>query len=1167
MASKKTASIEYKVINQEANANLKEIGKNVKTLNKEFNLQKEQMKTASSESEKLDAELSKLNKEYDLSQQKTQTVADGLKKVKEATGENSNETRIWNDKLLDAQKNEEFLKNKIDATTTKLKEATQAEKGMTEEQRKSIEASEKRKAKLDELGSSQDRLKGSSEKLTKEYELQVAELGNNAKESDKAQLKQKLLADQMKNSADQVKNLEQQLSVAKSEFGANSQEVDKLEKELLDAKLAGQQFANEFKDSTNKLKNFGDKVSSIGNSMKNLGKGMSMYVTAPIVAGVGLSVKAASDFDSAFTGVKKTVDELKDTNGKTIISYKDLEKGIREMATTIPASTTEISEVAEAAGQLGIKTDSVLSFTRTMIDMGESTNLSSNDAATALARLANITQMPQNEFDRLGSTIVALGNNLATTESEITEMGLRLAGAGKQVGMSEAEIVSFAGALSSVGIEAEAGGSAFSKVMINMQLATEKGTGAFTDLEERANKAGLKIGQIGEAVLKGGKGLDGMAKKMDMTSSQLRKIYKEADKSQTSLEQFANVAGMSANDFAKAFKEDAAGAIIKFIEGLGKAEEHGTSAIKVLDDMEITEVRLRDSLLRAAGAGDVFSDAIKLGTDAWDENTALTDEATKRYETFESKLQLVKNKLNEIGIEMGGPLMDALGSMLDALDPVFKAITGIAKAFSGASPAMQKFIMIMVAAVAAIGPLLVVAGSLMTLVGSIMTAFGVGVSVAVGAIAIIPIIIIAIVALVAAIVVNWDKIKKATSNLVQGISEKWNAFVTYMSQLWASIKQTASVMWAEFSEWFMNKIISIILPILVKWELLKLGMSLIWQAIKVHAEELWNSLVTAIGAIMQGIISAIMVPVSIVQTLLEAAWLLIQAGVTIAWEAIKIATKAAWDLIKQYIVDPVTQAWNWVTAKFTELGVWLGTKWAEIKAYASAAWAVIKDSIINPIIEAKNNAVNTIQEMYSNIVAKFDSIKQTTMEKFNAVKEFILSPIRTARDTLKGWIDDIKGFFNNLKLKIPTPTMPKLPHFSLKTSTKSILGKEITFPSGINVDWYAKGGIFTKPTIFGGNGNSFKGAGEAGPEAALPLNANTLGSIGQGIENQMFNGDFKSMMNEFINNLSRNTTPIELVVYPQLDGKTIGEASASIVDGVFVEKSSNLGIGTGRRTR
>ena len=109
--------------------------------------------------------------------------------------------------------------------------------------------------------------------------------------------------------------------------------------------------------------------------------------------------------------------------------FAALSKGIRQMAKEIPASASEIAEVAAAAGQLGIATENILDFTRTTIDLGESTNLSAEQAATSPARLANITRMSQRNFDRLGSVIVALGNSLATMEAEITEMALRLAGA------------------------------------------------------------------------------------------------------------------------------------------------------------------------------------------------------------------------------------------------------------------------------------------------------------------------------------------------------------------------------------------------------------------------------------------------------------------------------------------------------------------------------------------------------------------------------------------------------------------------------------------------------------------------------------------------------------------------------------------------------------------
>ncbi|WP_348922079.1 phage tail tape measure protein [Enterococcus rotai] len=472
---------------------------------------------------------------------------------------------------------------------------------------------------------------------------------------------------------------------------------------------------------TGGLNTFGQKLTSIGDGAAKFGDNLTTKVTAPIVGVVAASVKAAMDWESAFAGVKKTNDEVVDSTGKVVYSYKDLEDGLRTLAKELPASHQEIAATAEAAGQLGIQTENVVGFTKTMIDLGESTNMSAEEAATALARLANITGMPQTEFDKLGSVIVALGNNFATTESEITAMGLRLAGAGSQVGMSESQIMSFAAALSSVGVEAEAGGSAFSKVMVQMQLAVEKGTGAFSEVEEMANQAGMSIGQFGEIVLKGGKNAKQLAEALGTDAKSLRKMYKEADKSKTSLENFANVAGMSGEQFSKAFKDDAAGAIISFIKGLGEAEKHGTSAIKVLDDMEIKEVRLRDSLLRAAGASGVFTDAIEMGSKAWDENTALSKEAGQRYETTESQLKMLKNEVVDIGIEFGGPFLKALRDGVQASKPLIQTVTDLAKKFSQASPETQKMIMKTIAFTAAAGPMLSIVGRLTSGLGGLTT--------------------------------------------------------------------------------------------------------------------------------------------------------------------------------------------------------------------------------------------------------------------------------------------------------------------------------------------------------------------------------------------------------------------------------------------------------------
>lgn len=476
--------------------------------------------------------------------------------------------------------------------------------------------------------------------------------------------KQKLLADQVENTREKLSRLKdvqaqvnqqfQEGKISEEQYRAFQRELIKTESQLKEYEKQLRAVNLQNHEFNQKMQEAGEKLQDVGKKLTDVGKTLSTRLTAPLAAFGGVAAKSAIDFESAFAGVRKTVDATEQ-------EFAALSKGIRDMAREIPASAVEIAGVAEAAGQLGIQNEHILSFTRTMIDLGESTNMSAEEAATALARLANITQMSQDQFDRLGSTIVALGNNLATTEKEIVEMGLRLAGAGKQVGMTEAEILSLAGALSSVGIEAQAGGSAFSRVMVQMQLAAETG--------------GKK------------------------------------------LEQFAAVAGMSAEQFAQQFRENAAGALIAFISGLQRTEEQGISAIKVLDDMGITEVRMRDALLRAAGAGDLFAESIKLGTQAWEENVALTREAEQRYKTTESQLAIMRNKLQEVAITFGEILLPPLLAVVEK-------VGDFADWLANLSPTTQRTIVVIGGLVAALGPALLLIGQMATGAGAVVQAFG-----------------------------------------------------------------------------------------------------------------------------------------------------------------------------------------------------------------------------------------------------------------------------------------------------------------------------------------------------------------------------------------------------------------------------------------------------------
>lgn len=513
------------------------------------------------------------------------------------------------------------------------------------------------------FGSATDRLKIKSDSLTKQITIQKDKV-----EALRRALQQSI--DKKGADATATQNLAIKTNKAKEALA-------KMENQLVDTNDQIKKEGSALHRLNQRLEKSGQKMRDFGDNTGQAGQALTIGLTAPI-AGIGFTAtKAAIDFETAFTGVKKTVNA-------TEAEYEQLEKGIRDMAKEIPSSTEEIAKVAEAAGQLGIKKGAILDFTRTMIDLGNSTNLAADQGATALARLANITQMPQDEFDRLGSTIVGLGNNLATTEAEIAEMSLRIAGAGHQIGLTEPQILGFAGALSSVGINAEAGGSAISRVMINIASAVQKG----------------------------------------------------GDKLKT----FAKVSGESVEDFRKSFKKDAADAILDFIEGLGDMQEEGKNTFGVLDDLGLSEIRVRDALLRASGAGDAFREALELGNKAWEENTALTNEATKRYDTAASQLKIFWNRIKDVGIELGQALVPALLDAVDAAEPVIDFTRDMADAFADLSKPTQRIILGIAGVTAAMGPLMLVTGPLISGIGSLalaMTTAGVSMTAVLGPIGLV----------------------------------------------------------------------------------------------------------------------------------------------------------------------------------------------------------------------------------------------------------------------------------------------------------------------------------------------------------------------------------------------------------------------------------------------
>ena len=522
----------------------------------------------------------------------------------------------------------------------RLEEAKNRQAQLRQEVASAAAAYKQYRAALGETDSATIAARGNLDLVKEEYRQQTTEVR-------KLAAQQTALQKSTQNAADAFTTAQTKLNNARAAVKQTQADIESCNRAL---KTAQSQWTAMGKT----LEDFGQKASATGKALTGAGKTLTTTVTTPIVAMGTAAIKASLDFESSFTSVRKTVDA-------TEAEFTALASASKSMSTQIATSTTEINEVMATAGQLGIANDYLVDFTRTMIDLGNSTDIVANDAASTLAKFANITTMDQSQFGNLGATLVDLGNNFATVESDIMNMSLRLAAAGHQVGLTEPQILGFAAALSSVGVRAEMGGSAFSKALINMEVAAETG---------------------GQA-----------------------------------LEDFARVSGMTAEGFKALWDSDPAAAFQAFIVGLAQMDEAGVSAIATLQEIGIAEIRLRDTLLRSVNANELFAEAQATAVNAWEENTALTEEANKRYATTQSRLTNLKNTAVLFAQQIGDDLNPTIQELIDGANELLEG-------FLVMDETQRQQIVRMAAYAAAAGPVLLVLGKATKGIGTLSTGIG-----------------------------------------------------------------------------------------------------------------------------------------------------------------------------------------------------------------------------------------------------------------------------------------------------------------------------------------------------------------------------------------------------------------------------------------------------------
>lgn len=809
----------------------------------------------------------------------------------------------------------------------------------------------------------QSEIQDTAEKLKKlkkqaeEAEKQLAD-GNISKEKYDA------LQKEIEETEQKLAALKQSAKNVDEEFGRpiSPEQYDALQREIIDTENKLKNLEDQAAKSRSalvKLSDVGEKMQSVGDKISDIGTKLTPLSAAASGVLVG-ATKAAVDFEDAFAGVKKTVDGTDE-------QLSTIKQGILDLSKSTASSATDIAAVSEAAGQLGIKTNDVLSFTETMVMLGDSTNLSAEEAASALAKFANITQMSADHYDNLGSVIVDLGNNFATTESDIVAMATRLASAGEITGLTEPQIMALATALSSAGIEAEAGGSAWSKLLKILNVASL----SFESSQAAIDRTGYSLRDLQLMQSNSSKDFKALADSCGMTSDELSDCISNVSK----LNQFAETAGMSTQEFQKAYGEDSVKALSTFITGLNDTERNGKNAVEILNDMGLTEIRLSNAILAMSSSGDLMTSAIDTANQAWVENNALQNEAEQRYATTASQISQVKATAVELCTKLGEILLPVVRDILDAIRNVIERLSAL-------SPETQATILKVLAVIAVLGPFLTILGKVISGIGSFLQIFA--------------------------------KIPKALNSVKTGFTALSGALSLPTAAILAIVAAVATLVAAFVHLWntnedFRNNIIGI-------WEQIKTTFSNLTQGILDRINALgfdFGSFTEALKAAWQGLCDMLAPYFEGVFQYIADAFETI-SGVILGILDVFIGLFSGdwnqmWDGVKGIVSSILTGVWNKISNIFNTiknitnvfLG-WFGTSWSSlwtsVKTFFSNIWINLQTFFTNTL----NNIKTFFGGIWTGISTTFHnavtSIQTTATTIFTSVKTFITTIFQSIHD-------------------------------------------------------------------------------------------------------------------------------------------------------------------------
>ncbi len=343
-------------------------------------------------------------------------------------------------------------------------------------------------------------------------------------------------------------------------------------------------------------------VGTVARGMVRVGERAGLAIVA---AGVG-ATKVAVDFQDAYIGIQKTVEG-------TPAELNALNNSLKTLSTRIPVKYTDLASLAQEAGALGVATKDVVAFTEAVArTVAATVGLDNAVASEAFGKLGTIFSLTGKDYERLGSALVKVGNDGASTEAEIIAVTRRFSAVGQAAGLSAAQVIGWSSAISSLGALSEAAGSALSRIF--QRVSRDIGV----------QDVGGKIGENATARLK----------------------------------TFAKVSGVTIKEFTDLYSKDASGAIEMFLGKLGELDKY--KAGKALFEAGISNVRDINAVLQLAQHTDVLAKQLGLANDAWEQNTELLTISQRRFSGVKSTLTELWNTVLLGADAFGNGLLPAI---------------------------------------------------------------------------------------------------------------------------------------------------------------------------------------------------------------------------------------------------------------------------------------------------------------------------------------------------------------------------------------------------------------------------------------------------------------------------------------------------------------------------